>query len=150
MAKTPTSGATCLFNEDFIIKGGTDFFTTFRYDQHAANGGRDPVDMSQWEMYMAFARQGKKVLECNDCVWGTEDGWISVHLDPEVTKQLDAVKPNDTHFDYEIIARTDQGYIMSIAEGDALVTDMICYIPDEPAPNNALYWAQQDMYGEEE
>jgi len=149
MARTPTSGSTCLFTENFIIKGGTDFFANFRYDQHASNGGKDPVDMSNWEMYMAFARQGKKFIQCDECVWGTEDGWIAVHLPPYITKQLDSVKQNDTHFDYEIIARTDGGYIMSIAEGDALVTDMICTIPDEPVPEQSLNGAWANAYGEE-
>ena len=135
MARTPTTGATCLMNENLVIKGGADFFDQFRYDVAAPNGGRDPVDMSNWKGYLAFGHGSKRVLECNECLLLTEDGWVSMHLPPYVTKWLSEQREGDVTYDYEIVLVTDQGFVVPFVEGEALVTDMLVEIPFEPVPN---------------
>ena len=119
----------CLINEDLVIKGGADFFAQWRYDKTAPNGGRDPIDMSKWKGYLAFGFGSENYRELDDCVTLTEDGWACIHLTPAVTKDLSEKRKGDVTYDYELVLKTDQDYIISFVEGKALVTDMLVNIP---------------------
>ena len=126
MTRPVKLGATCFINVDLVFSGGADFFESFRYEQRLENGGHEGVDISEWDAFMAFAKGNQLVLQCDECLSTDEDGFVHVHLTPDVTSQL----PKGM-YDYNIVLRDNNGAIISFVEGEATVSRIIPVIPDE-------------------
>ena len=120
MPRPARIGSTCLINVDIVISAGADFFNGYRYEEVAENGGHDGVDISKWKGYMAFAKGNKRVLQCDECLYLDENGYVNVHMPPEVTSQL-----KRGVYDYNIVLKTEGGYIISFVEGEATVSEII-------------------------
>ena len=126
MAKPMKIGATCLIRVGIVISAGADFFGRYRYEKALDNGGKEGVDISNWTGYMAFAKGGTRVLQCDECLSLDENGYVNVHMPSSVTAQL-----KRGLYDYNIVLRTDEGYVISFVEGEASVSEIIPEIPLE-------------------
>ena len=120
MSRVARIGSTCLINVDIVISSGADFFNGYRYEEIVSNGGREGVDISNWKGYMAFAKGNTRVLQCDDCLTLNEEGFVNVHMPPEVTSQL-----KRGVYDYNIVLKTEGGYVISFVEGEATVSEII-------------------------
>lgn len=120
MARPARIGATCLINVDIVISAGADFFNGYRYEEIQDNGGVEGVDISHWTGYIGFAKGSEKVLQCDECLYLDEDGFVNLHMPPDVTSKL---APG--LYDYNIVLKTEAGFIISFVEGEATVSSII-------------------------
>ena len=125
MPRPARMGSTCYIKVDIVISAGADFFTKYRYEKQLSNGGHEGVDISSWQGYMAFAKGGTRVLQCDECLQLDEHGFVNVHMPASVTKLL-----KRGTYNYNIVLKTDAGYIISFVEGEATVSEIIPEVPD--------------------
>ena len=123
MARPVQLGSTCFINIDIVFSAGADAFFSFRYEQTADNGGIESIDISDWTGYMAFARRGERVLECDECLTLDENGFVHVHMTPAVTSLLPAGV-----YDFNIALKDQAGIVTSFVEGEATVSKMIAEV----------------------
>ena len=117
--RTTRIGSTCLLNVDIVISAGADFFNGYRYEEILPNGGREGIDISEWDAFLAFQR-GREIVQCDECVETDEHGFVHMHMSPEHTSLL-----SPGVYDYNIVLKTDAGYVISFVEGEATVSRII-------------------------
>lgn len=104
---------------DLVFTAGADAFFQFRYEVAAENGGIDGKDLSGWSAFMAIA-DDDSVVECDSCVSTSQDGYVNVHLTPEVTSQVS----KGCHA-YNIALRDTVGVVTNFVAGEVEVHEMV-------------------------
>ena len=87
MSRVLKLGEPSRIKADLVFTAGADAFFQFRYEVAAENGGKDGKDLTNWESFMAIA-DDDAVVDCSSCVTTDQDGYVDVHLTPEVTSQV--------------------------------------------------------------
>lgn len=126
MAKSVKLGSAYLVDADIAFAGGADFFESFHYEAISDCGRLESVDISSWDAFMGFARRGKLVLQCDECLSTDENGYVRVHIPAATTSKL----PIGV-YDYNIVLRDGNGAVISFVGGEANVSKIIPVVPEK-------------------
>lgn len=111
---------------DLVFTAGADAIFQFRYavcgDCCCDEEEVEPVDLEGWDAFMAI-KDDDGIVECDSCVTTTADGYVNVHLTPEVTSQVSL----GCH-EYNIALRDTEGAVTNFAAGEVEVHGMVTEI----------------------
>jgi len=112
-----TIGTDALIKAKLIIVSGITFRCSFTYKQDGT-----PVDLTGWDAYMDFFKNGEKVLDADECVATGSQGSVQVHIPPSVTSQLE-----EGIYDYDIVLEDTNHDNVRLVLGKALVKKRYSY-----------------------
>lgn len=122
MARIPTLGRQSVLTVNIIIAAGADAIFPYRYE-HCSGGKMIGIDMTGWKAFMAFAKNGEVVMECDQYVTLNEKGDVLVHIPASVTSGL-----SDGVLRYNIVLEDTQHQVINFVEGDADISHIIAEV----------------------
>lgn len=124
MSKILKLGGPSKVRADLVFSIGADAIFQFRYEVVDENCQVKPVDLDGWDTFMAID-DDDGVVECGQCVTTTQDGYVNVHLTPDVTSQV-----SEGCHEYNIALRDTAGVVTNFASGDVEAHGMVTEIPE--------------------